>query len=149
MIVDNLENCELYYNLHKGIKEAFEFFKSHNIADFEAGSYKIDTDRLYLNINEYQTKQEQKLEAHRKYIDIQIMLKGSEFMGYTNINNTKVSQGYDEGKDVVFLRGDVDKILATKENFFIFFPQDAHKPSLCASNPESVKKAVFKVKLDC
>lgn len=148
MIVDNIENCDKYYNLHIGIKTAFEFYKSHNLKDFEAGSYKIDGDTLYVNINEYETKEEQKLEAHKNYIDIQIMLNGQEFMGYTNINNTKPYIVYDEGKDVVFLHGDTDKILATENNFFIFFPQDAHKPSLCAGKPNKVKKAVFKIKIN-
>ena len=147
MIVDNLENAHFYYEVNHRFKEVFEFVKTHNLADFEAGSYKIDADNLYVNINEYETKEEQKLEAHRKYIDIQIMLEGQEFMGYTNIKNTSTVISYDEGKDVVFLKGDVDKTLATTQNFFIFFPQDAHKPSLCASNPKRVKKAVFKVKI--
>ncbi|MBR6163341.1 YhcH/YjgK/YiaL family protein [bacterium] len=147
MIVDNLENAHFYYELNPRFKEVFEFVKAHNLSDFEAGSYKIDGDTLYVNINEYETKEEQKLEAHRKYIDIQIMLEGSEFMGYTNIKNTTSSIPYDEGKDVVFLKGEVDKVLATTQNFFIFFPQDAHKPSLCASHPDKVKKAVFKVKI--
>ena len=147
MIVDNLENCEKYYDLHNGIKSAFEFFKTHNLADFEPGSYKIDGDNLYVNVNEYETKEEQKLEAHRKYIDIQIMLSGKEFMGYTNVKNTKPTTSYDEGKDIIFLSGDTDKILADTTNFFIFFPQDAHRPSLCAVNPNNVKKAVFKVKI--
>lgn len=148
MIVDNLENCEKYYSLNSGIEKAFEFFKSHNLSDFEAGSYKIDGDDLYVNINEYETKEEQKLEAHRKYIDIQIMLKGEEFMGYTNIKNTKPSIPYNEGKDIVFLHGETDKILATSNNFFIFFPEDAHKPSLCAKSQNQVKKAVFKVRIN-
>lgn len=148
MIVDNIENCEKYYSLNNGIKLAFEFFKSHNLKDFEAGSYNIDGDNLYVNINEYETKEVQKLEAHRKYIDIQIMLNGEEFMGYTNIKNTKPSVPYDNGKDLIFLQGETDKILATTDNFFIFFPEDAHQPSLCAKNPNKVKKAVFKVKIN-
>ena len=56
MIVDNLENCEKYYSLNSGIKSAFEFFKSHNLSNFEAGSYKIDGDNLYVNINKRKTK---------------------------------------------------------------------------------------------
>lgn len=147
MIVDNVENCEKYYALHDGFKTAFEFYEKHNLADFEPGSYKIDGDNLYVNINEYETKEEQKLEAHKKYIDIQIVLNGSEFMGYTNIKNTKPYISYDEGKDVMFLHGEVDKVLATINNFFIFFPQDAHKPALCAQNPDKVKKAIFKIKV--
>lgn len=145
MITDNLSNLEQYAQLNNGIKIVADFLKNHNLAEFEAGKYQIDQDKIFVNVNEYETKQDQKLEAHKKYIDIQVMLKGEEYMGYTNIINTTQYIKYNEDQDVMFLKGNVDKILATADNFFIFFPQDAHKPALCVDNETCVKKAIFKI----
>ena len=97
------------------------------------------------NLQEYETKSNQKLEAHKKYIDIQVVISGKEYMGYTNIENTKIVENYDSDKDVMFLTGTVDKLKADNTNFLIFYPNDAHMPALCCDKPDFVKKAIFKI----
>ena len=66
-------------------------------------------------------------------------------MGYTNINNTTLSEEYDEQKDVMFLNGEVDKLKADNKTFLIFYPEDAHMPVLAVNEPKWVKKAIFKI----
>ena len=66
-------------------------------------------------------------------------------MGYTNINNTTLSEEYDEQKDVMFLNGEVDKLKADNKTFLIFYPEDAHMPALAVNEPKWVKKAIFKI----
>ena len=63
----------------------------------------------------------------------------------TNIENTTVTEEYDEKRDVMFLNGNVDKVLATNKNFIIFYPEDAHMPALSVTTPQKVKKAIFKI----
>ncbi len=145
MIVDNIKNTDKYNCLHKDFKIVFDFIKNNDLNKLECGKHQIRGDEVFFNLQEYETKPVQKLEAHKKYIDIQVVVSGEEYMGYTNSDNTKVTENYDTDKDVMFLSGSVDKIKADKNVFLIFYPQDAHMPALCIDNPKHVKKAIFKI----
>ncbi len=145
MIIDTLDNLEKYINLHPDFKTVFDYLKSHDISKMECGRHELRGNELFFNLQEYETKPIQKLEAHKKYIDIQVMATGEEYMGYTNIKNTTVSETYDETKDVMFLNGSVDKLKADNKTFLIFYPNDAHMPALCIDKPQKVKKAIFKI----
>lgn len=145
MIIDVLTNSEKYINLNLDFKKVFEYLKNNNLKDMPCGSYEINGKELYFNLQEGITKQTQKLEAHKKYIDIQVVITGEEYMGYTNINNTTITEEYDENKDVMFLNGEVDKVKADEKTFVIFYPEDAHMPSLSVKEDKLVKKAIFKI----
>ena len=145
MIVDNLKNLENYFCLNKKFEFVYDYIKSNNLAELPCGRYEIKGNDVFCNLQEYQTKSIQKLEAHRKYIDIQIVIKGEELMGYTNIENTGIIEEYYSEKDVMFLDGNIDKIKADNKTFVIFYPQDAHMPALSIKEPACVKKAIFKI----
>ena len=145
MIIDKLTNSDEYINLHKDFKLVFDFLKTHNIAEMECGRHELRGNEVFFNLQEYETKPSQKLEAHKKYIDIQVVAKGEEYMGYTNIENTSISEEYNEEKDVMFLNGKVDKLYADNTRFLIFFPEDAHMPALSVDENKHVKKAIFKI----
>lgn len=146
MIIDNLANADKYTSLHKDFKLVFDFLKNNNLETMDcAKNIQIRGEEVFFNLDEYETKPTQKLEAHKKYIDIQVVVTGEEYMGYTNIENTTVTEEYDEKRDVMFLDGNVDKVLATNKNFIIFYPEDAHMPALSVTEPQKVKKAIFKI----
>ena len=146
MIIDNLTNLEKYISLHKDFKLVFDYLKNNNLETMNcAKNIQLRGNEVFFNLDEYETKPTQKLEAHKKYIDIQVVITGEEYMGYTNIENTTISEEYDEKRDVMFLNGDVDKVLATNKNFIIFYPEDAHMPALSVTEPQKVKKAIFKI----
>ena len=146
MIIDNLTNSEKYIALHKDFKLVFDFLKENNLETMNCGkNIQLRGEEVFFNLDEYETKTTQKLEAHKKYIDIQVVITGEEYMGYTNIDNTTVSEEYDEKRDVMFLNGNVDKVLATNKNFIVFYPEDAHMPALSVTEPKKVKKAIFKI----
>lgn len=147
MIIDNLENSNRYLSLHKDFELVFDYLKTHNLLEQKCGKYEIKSNEVFYNLQEYETKPIQKLEAHKKYIDIQVVVQGEEYMGYTNIKNTVVTEEYNNEKDVMFLNGKVDKLKADNKTFLIFFPDDAHMPSLCEQAPKNVKKAIFKIKI--
>ena len=146
MIIDNLTNAEKYIALHKDFKLVFDYLKNNNLETMNcAKNIQLRGEEVFFNLDEYETKQTQKLEAHKKYIDIQVVITGEEYMGYTNIDNTTVTEEYDKNRDVMFLDGNVDKVLATNKNFIIFYPEDAHMPALSVTEPKKVKKAIFKI----
>ncbi len=145
MIIDNINELAKYEHLNPDFKFVANYLQNNNLLEMKCGSYELKGKNLFFNLQEYETKPIQKLEAHKKYIDIQVVVSGEEYMGYTNIQNTSVSEEYNEEKDVMFLSGTVDKLKATVGNFLIFYPNDAHMPALSVTKPEKVKKAIFKI----
>jgi YhcH/YjgK/YiaL family protein len=87
MIIDNLKNAKLYYNLNDRMARAFKFLDERDLAKLEVGKHEIEVDNIYASVEEYQTKpkEEGRWEGHRKYLDIQYMIKGQELMGCTDL----------------------------------------------------------------
>ncbi|RPH92172.1 MAG: DUF386 domain-containing protein, partial [Calditrichaeota bacterium] len=85
-----------------------------------------------------------RLEAHRKYIDIQYIISGADEMGWKAVKECQnIDAAYDEGKDIEFYR-DVPMLWKTVPagSFAIFFPNDAHAPMV---GQGEIHKAVVKV----
>lgn len=141
-----------YFRNKERWDKAFEFLKSNDMPALELKRYDIDGDNLYVSVSEYLTKNEEdaKYEAHRKYIDIQYIVTGKEQIGVAPITNKKdVLEPYNESRDIEFLT--VEQGVnheATPDRFFIFFPEDAHRPGLKAGENAQVRKVVVKVKAD-
>lgn len=149
MIIDNIKNAKKYYNLSPLIKKAFEYLEKNNLKNINCGKYEIEGDDIFMNIQEYQTKQIQdtKAEAHKKYIDIQFMITGSETMGYANIDNNLGLISQDEDNDVYFYKSDLQFTTLSENDFVIFMPQDIHMPCLDVNNEkQKVKKVIVKIK---
>lgn len=147
MIIDNLENFHKYIKLHNGFGKVEKFLDK--IGGLNSGSYEIEGKNIYVNIDEYSTKNlsESKPEAHKKYIDIQIVLSGYEKIGYASINSGKSVIEYNEEKDIEFLDADCEYMKANPGKFFIFFPEDIHHPCISDGEKSNIKKAVFKIKI--
>ena len=146
MIKDDLNRADVYFNISPKIKAAFEWLRTNDIKNLPDGRYEI-SDKMYANIQSYFTKENALYEAHRNYIDIQYMINGEEVAGVTDYANCTTLEEYDKNKDIEFLKCNSDEeFYKIKENeFFIFFPHDAHKPSLKVFNISPVKKVVVKV----
>lgn len=149
MVIDTLDHSSNYENLHPRFKAAFAFLKRPDIASIALGRTELDGTALFALAQEYDTKpiQEGKLEAHKKYIDIQMILEGEEFMGYAPLGNQPVAKPFDAEKDIGFYDGEAWFTRFRKGMFAIFFPQDAHLPGRYTDKPSKVKKIVLKIEL--
>jgi YhcH/YjgK/YiaL family protein len=147
MIIDNIKNAEFYSGISENICTALDFIKNNDLSKYENGRYEIDGDKIYVLVQDYQTKpiSEGRLEAHRKYIDIQYIIRGCERMGYAALDGVQPSTEYDEVKDLIFYEGCGDFVTAKQGDFLVFAPQDAHMPGIMAEKSSYVKKAVFKI----
>ena len=152
MIVDNIENAYLYAGLSDGLRKAFEIIKDKALSQKADGRYEVDGDKLYYIVQHYTTKprEECKLEAHKKYADVQFVVTGQEIIYYTTVNELKIETPYDQTKDVAFYKvpADLTAINLRQGTFCILFPQDAHIPSCRVNGPSNVHKVVVKVKID-
>ena len=109
--------------------------------------YLIDGDKVYASVQTYETKSDAKYESHRRYIDIQYMIKGEEKIGVTDLSNCKTCIEYDTDKDLEFYDNCSDEEFLALETgqFLILYPHDAHKPSISKGQKKNVKKVVVKV----
>ncbi|HMN24209.1 MAG TPA: YhcH/YjgK/YiaL family protein [Ignavibacteriaceae bacterium] len=149
MIIDKLSNSQLYSGLGERINKAFVYLMETDFSKMELGKYEIDGDNIFAIVNEYQTKdaREGKLEAHKKYIDVQYVAKGSELMGYAPLSTQKVIDEYNEQNDITFFSGEKSFAKVDEEMFAIFFPTDVHLPGIKLNKSAYVKKVVIKVKV--
>ena len=147
MIKDSIKNANRYYQLSSSIEKALKLLESTDFSKYEKGSYAIDGRNLYMNVEEYITRISDNIEAHRKYIDIQYMIKGEENMGVSALDNLVVTQEYSDEKDVMFFSGKAPLTLVKENEFIIFYPTDAHLPCQIVQEPKSVKKVIVKIKI--
>jgi len=149
MIIDKLSNSHLYNGLGERIIAAFEYLKNTDFSNIEPGKYEIDGDNIFAIVAEYNTKDESegKLEAHKKYIDVQFVAKGKEFMGYAPLADQQVIDEYNEQNDITFFIGAKSFTQIDEGMFAIFFPDDVHLPGIKVDEKSFVKKVVVKVKV--
>jgi YhcH/YjgK/YiaL family protein len=141
-----------YFKNKERWDKAFIFLKENDLSALEIRRYDIDDDNIYAPVSEYLTKNEEdaRYEAHRKYIDIQYVISGSEMIGIAPLSQKQETlEPYSAENDIEFftVTGDENR-LATPDRFFIFFPEDAHRPGLKVDTNSMVKKIVVKVKVD-
>ena len=148
MIIDKIENAHLYKNISERISKSFEYIRTTDLKNLPAGRYPIDGENIFALVSEYQTKLEPegKLEAHKKYIDVQYVISGEELMGYVPLGNQQILEPYKEENDIVFYTGDNSFTKVSEGMFAIFFPEDVHMPGIASSKSSSVKKLVIKVR---
>lgn len=149
MIIDKLKNSKLYYSVNQRFKTALEFLEGNDLDALKEGRYEIDSDNVFAIVAEYNTKIKDVSgwEAHKKYIDIQYVVKGREFIGYNNIDSMMKKTEYDNQKDILFFNGDGDFVKLEEGMFGIYFPEDVHMPAISCAEGDKVKKVVIKVKI--
>ncbi len=149
IIFDKLQNAEDYYEMHPAFEKAFAFLRQDGLAALEADRYEIDGARLFCMISKGpgRSRSEAKLEAHRKYIDIQYVIGGTDEMGLKPTVDCKlIDTSYDTDKDIEFFKDQPDSWTPVPAgSFVIFFPQDAHAPLVSSSE---IHKAVLKIAVE-
>jgi YhcH/YjgK/YiaL family protein len=151
MVIDKLENSYLYEGISAKIKKGLEVLKDESLSEKKDGRYEVDGENIYYIIQRYATKPVKagRLEAHRKYIDIQFAACGEEVIGHSFLGRLDIEEPYDRAKDVIFYKvpEKINSIMLSEGTFCILFPQDGHIPCCQAAGPCEVLKIVVKVKI--
>ncbi|WP_086592361.1 YhcH/YjgK/YiaL family protein [Hymenobacter crusticola] len=139
------------YQANKAIwDEAFAYMRDHDLAALPNGSSKIDGDQLTLSVTEPTSKEFDKTqwESHKKYIDLQYIVRGKEKMGVEALPKLTVTDPYNDTKDVAHYSGSTGKYyVAEPGTFYLFFPENGHRPSIKVEGYDVVKKVVFKIRV--
>jgi len=149
IIINKLQHAERYFRMHPAFEKAFTFLRQDDLAELPADRYEIDGDRLFCIISKGpgRSREEAKLEAHRKYIDIQYVIAGTDEMGFKPTANCKViDTEYDADKDIMFFKDKPDSWTQVPAgSFVIFFPKDAHAPLVSKGE---IHKVVLKIAVE-
>lgn len=148
MIFDDIKNIRNYPEVDEKIAD----FILKLTAGQECGKVFLSEDGLtYANVDEYTTKTPEncKLEAHKKYIDIQLLLEGVEELDYINVEGLTVKEAYTPERDIMFFEIPekvLNRIILETGKFALLYPHEAHQPQMAYKNmPSKVKKVVVKI----
>ncbi len=150
MIKDTLANASLYDSVHPRFKGAFRWIAENAKPDAQDGRFQLEGDKLVGLIQHYNTRpfNSKNFEAHKKYIDIQYIISGSEKIHIENLDQMTVSVPFDETKDVGFFEGKGYDVTMNPGDFMIIWPHEAHVPGADASTSSTpIHKIVMKVAL--
>lgn len=117
--------------------------------DFVPKRYDFDGGK-FANAEEYETKLSSRFEAHRKMVDVQIVVSGIELIHFAPITDEfQVEQEYDPQKDIMFMKGEVkDTVLLRAGDACIIGPELAHMPGMAVNGSTHVQKIVLKIPVE-
>lgn len=146
MILSTLSQSDRYAALHTLFPRALEYIRNTDLLSLAPGRYPIVGKDLFAIVEHVpgRTRAEAKLECHRRYIDIQLVLEGVDEMGWKALADChKPVSDYSTEKDIRFFHDAPASWIATPPGAFcIFFPEDAHAPLVGTGY---IRKVIFKI----
>ncbi len=132
MIIDRLDNLARYAALNPRFAKVIAFLAQPSLAKLALGWHDIDGEEAYAMVARESCRREQDadLEAHRKYLDIQICLEGSDRIGWRPLADCHRPAGeYEPEDDLLFFEDEPAQFVQLPPGLFvILFPEDAHMP---------------------
>ncbi len=146
MILASLIESHRYHALHPLFARAFAFLRDTDLKALEPGIHPVLGEQIFaiVEASAGRTREEAKLECHRRYIDIQLVLEGVDEMGWKLLAEcVEPATEYDAARDIRFFNDAPASWIATPPGAFcLFFPDDAHAP-LVSAGP--IRKVVVKI----
>ena len=118
------------------------------LASVPTETRRLEGDALYVTRFDYETLpvEETFFEAHRKYLDVHVMLRGEERV---ELAHPDALEQFEHSGDFYAYRGDAEQsVILRPGEFLVVWPGDAHRIKIAAGEPEQVSKAVFKILID-
>ncbi|MEP6846961.1 MAG: YhcH/YjgK/YiaL family protein [Panacibacter sp.] len=141
-----------YQKNNKWWNEAFEFLKTSDLENLKPGRYIIDTGNVIATISDVQPKDQSEVnwEEHRNFNDLQYIIMGKANMGVASLQGPSITS-----KTAYAERGDTETFnvangvfyVGEPGTFFIFSPQDVHKPAVKIAGYDNIRKVVIKVRV--
>ena len=144
MIICPWKDIKKYATLLPGIEEAFEAVNA--LESYEANTYPLSGDnRFFVAVGT--TKAPDVAEAHRKYLDIQYIVKGKETVGWADLAACTPAVDFSEEKDIGMYSGNFTFHEINEGICYVAFPEDAHMPGRHLEVPNDFVKVVVKLKV--
>lgn len=147
MIHAKLKDAAAYRGIHPLLDKALELMSTEYLAQVPYDTRYIEGEDLYVTRFDYETipLEESFFEAHRLYLDIHVMIRGSERV---DISHPDTLSLYENKVDFYAYHGDAEQTLTLREgDFLVVFPGDAHRIKVSIGQSQSVSKVVFKLRV--
>ena len=144
MILCPWKDIKKYTALLPGIEEAFDAVNA--LEDYEPKTVQLSGGNRFF-VAAGTTKEPDVAEAHRKYLDIQYIVKGKEVMGWADLADCKLEGEFNEAKDVGKYSGNFEYLTINEGICYVAFPEDAHMPGRHLDVPNEFTKVVVKLKV--
>ncbi|UQB41402.1 YhcH/YjgK/YiaL family protein [Thiomicrospira microaerophila] len=150
MIIDRVENAGLYKGLHPSIDQALDYIiktPASELAQHPPGRTSL-SDQIDAIIDEYETQSSEgkHYEAHQRFVDVQLVISGEEYMGFAPLSHQTPIQAYDPDRDFALYQVAGQMVKVKAGMFVIFFPTDLHLPSI-GTPAKQVRKLVLKARI--
>ena len=140
-----------YRGIHPNLDLALEHITPEFLASLRDNQrVELKGDLVYCTRFTYETipQEESFFEAHRRYLDIHIMVEGEERVDMNRPEDLNLTNAQ-EGNDFYAYQGESWHSTVLKPGeFLVVFPGDAHRIKVQVDGPKTVSKAVFKVCID-
>ena len=140
-----------YRGIHPNLDLALEHITPEFLASLRDNQrVELKGDLVYCTRFTYETipQEESFFEAHRRYLDIHMMVEGEERVDMNRPEDLKLTDAQ-EGNDFYAYQGESWHSTVLKPGeFLVVFPGDAHRIKVQVDGPKTVSKAVFKVCID-
>lgn len=150
MIIDRMERIRFYSAVLPNLECALKAMASQEDKKIGRYEFRDETGKNagYFMIQKGSTHpiEEGTFEAHRKYVDVQIMIEGSEEIAWNHLSDLTVVLEYDPEKDAERLQGKLDHVMRITEGmFYAAFPSDGHKAISHTKEEQNFTKIVLKL----
>ncbi len=147
MIIASLADCARYECLHPHFKLLFDYIRSHDLSKEPAGRIELMGNDVFINVVDVTLKylEDQKMEVHRKYLDVHIPLSGTEIIGWSSLSQLlQPSEApFDDVNDFAIYAGVAQTyVTIAPGQFCVVYPDDAHAPTIGTG---ALRKLIAKV----
>lgn len=138
-----------YRGIHPNLDLALEHITPEFLSGVGTERTELKGDEVYCTKFTYLTVPDEEafFEAHRRYLDIHIMLEGSERIEIASPADLVEDAARHEGDFWAYDGPGRHSVILSPGEFLVVFPDDAHKLKMQVDGPQTVTKAVFKVKI--
>jgi len=144
MIHAKLKDAAAYRGIHPLLDKALELMSPEYLAQVPYDTRYIEGEDLYVTRFDYETipLEESFFEAHRKYLDVHVMVSGGERVDIAHPDGLEETE---HRGDFYAYRGEGGQSLVLRpDSFLVVFPGDAHRLKIQLGESQSVSKVVFK-----
>ena len=146
MIVCPWKEIGRYSAVIPGLEEVIEATK--DLTDLTPRTIPLSgNNKILVQANATKAAEGLSLEAHRKFLDIQYVLKGSEVMGWAPIDALEPDGEWNDAKDCGMFKGACEFMNIPAGYCYVVFPEDAHMPGSHLDTPAEYVKLVVKLEV--
>ena len=146
MIFDTFAHIDNYQGLGR-VYTALKFLAETDLSTYKEGRYEIDGDNIFFMVQQYNSAVGKTIsEAHRTYIDIQLLLAGEEVIAVAPLANGMEPVEARPESDAWFYDCKTQPIVITPGSFMVLYPNDIHLPGMANGAPAPCRKVVVKVR---